>query len=124
MGNLLTGLPVIEVIAIGAKSGLPRPVMLLGIRSSKDTDTIALIASNWGQERNPAWYYNLVAHPRVTCKIDGIPGEYLAREASGEEYTRYWKLGVEVYSGYENYRQRVGERHIPIMVLEPVAEEQ
>jgi deazaflavin-dependent oxidoreductase (nitroreductase family) len=120
MTSLLAGLPVVLVTTTGAKTGRPRTLPLLCIRDESDPNTFALIASNWGQRRNPAWYYNLKTNPRATCTIEGRTGEYIAHEATGEEYERFWRYAENIYIGYPRYKQRAGRRHIPIMVMTPV----
>ena len=112
----ISGLPVIEVTAKGAKSGLPRTIPLAGL---PDGNKYILIASNFGQEKNPAWYYNLKANPECVVKKKGRSGTYLARETDGEEREHYWNLAVSYYIGFEAYRQRASRRKIPVMVLEP-----
>lgn len=84
-------------------------------------NTFALVASNFGQDHNPAWYYNLKANPCATCVIDGKSGEYMAHEAQGEEYEQYWRSAVEMFAGYALYKQRTMRKHIPIMVMRPVS---
>lgn len=117
--SFLAGAPIVWVTTTGAKSGAPRTLPLLCIRDGHAPHTFALIASNWGQRRHPAWYWNLKARPRVTCTLDGKTGPYLAHEASAEEYDQFWQSAVDTYLGYALYRQRAGGRHIPIVVLEP-----
>ncbi len=108
------------VTTLGAKSGLPRTVPLLYIASEDDPSTFALIATNFGQERYPAWYFNLKANPRAVCTLNGETREYLAHEAKDEEYQRYWELAVNTYFGYNLYKQRIHTRPIPIIVLTPL----
>jgi len=110
------GLPVIQVTTIGAKTGLPRVTPLVSVL---DRDTIALIASNFGQIHNPGWYYNLKEHNECNVLFNGRSGKYIAREAYGDEYEHYWKLANSYYAGYEKYKERAAYRHIPVMVLEP-----
>lgn len=112
----LTGLPVVTLNTIGAKSGLPRSVPLIGI---PDGEQIVLIGSNFGQSHHAAWYYNLKAHPQVTLTIDNQTRPYLAREAEGEEREQYYRQAIALYPGYADYRQRAGARQIPVMVLTP-----
>ncbi len=119
MTSLVAGLPVVIVTTTGAKSGKPRTVPLLGIRDERDTATFALIASNWGQQHYPAWYFNLKANPRATCSIAGQTGQYLAHEAIEEEYARFWQYAADTYRGYPLYKQRIHGRNIPIMVVTP-----
>jgi len=120
MTAILGGAPIVVVTSIGAKSGLPRTHPLICIWDQDNPDTFALIASNWGKKHYPAWYFNLKANPRVTCTIDGQDGEYVAHQAEGEEYKRFWQYAEAVYRGYPNYKQRVGDRDVPIMVMTPV----
>lgn len=121
MTGLLAGLPVVWVTAIGAKSGRTRTVPILCIPHDSDSSAFGLIASNFGQRNHPAWYYNLKANPRATCRLKGHTGEYMAREAGGEEYERIWERGASIYLGYPLYKERVGQRTIPILVLSPVS---
>lgn len=120
MSSLLAGLPVAWVTATGAKSGRPRTVPLVYVPIDPNAHSIALIASNYGQRHNPAWYYNLKANPRVTCRLKDGTREYLARETSGEEYDRIWEHAKSIYLGYSLYKQRASHRNIRIMALTPV----
>jgi len=71
-----------------------------------------------GAPNNPGWYHNLKANPSAACTIDGRAYACLAREASGEEYNSIWQRASQTYLGYTLYKQRVGDRRIPIMMLE------
>jgi hypothetical protein len=42
-----------------------------------------------------------------------------ARVAAGEERERLWKKAAAVWPDYERYQQRVPDRQIPVVVLEP-----
>lgn len=112
----LVGLPIVQLTTTGAKTGLPRVVPLVGI---VERGTIALIASSFGRKHNPGWYYNLKVHPECVVKFNGRSGTYIARETAGDEYDHYWKIALTYYAGYEKYKQRASNRHIPVMVLEP-----
>ncbi len=92
---------------------------MLCIRDRRDPERFALIASNWGQRRHPAWYYNLKANPQARVTIDGQARDYRAQEATDEEYERFWNYARETYFGFDLYRKRAGDRHIPILVLTP-----
>ena len=100
----------------GAKTGALRTLPLVAI---PDNDRFALIATNFGQKHNPAWYYNLKAHPECEVTYKGRAQKFIARETLGEEYQKYWEMALTYYSGYEKYRERAAPRHIPVMVLEP-----
>ena len=114
--ELLGGIPVITLSTTGVRSGLPRPVPLVGF---PDGDQIILIASNFGRSYHPAWYLNLRAKPDVVVTYKGKSAAYRASEAEGDERDRSWKKAVEWYSGYELYRKRAGTRRIPVILLTP-----
>jgi len=112
----ILGWPIVEITTLGAKSNQPRTMPLVGII---DNEKIALIASSFGREHNPGWYYNLKAHPECEVLFQGKTGKYIAREKVGEEYKHYWQIAVSYYIGYEKYKERAAHRHIPVMLLEP-----
>jgi deazaflavin-dependent oxidoreductase (nitroreductase family) len=117
--KLLAGLPTVRLTTTGAKTGKRRTVPLMGMR---DGERWVLVASNWGDERNPAWYHNLRANPEVELAHGDRTDSYVAREASRDERDAYWERACELYVGFEAYRQRSGDREIPIVVLEPAGE--
>jgi deazaflavin-dependent oxidoreductase (nitroreductase family) len=112
----LSGLPVVELITTGARSGQPRSIPLAGFPVG---DTFVLIASNFGGAHHPAWYHNLKATPACALRKNGETRAFVARECEGDERERYFQLAVSYYAGYQAYSQRAGERVIPVMVLEP-----
>ncbi|MCX8062559.1 MAG: nitroreductase/quinone reductase family protein, partial [Anaerolineales bacterium] len=100
-------------------SGQPRTTPLLPILDPTQPHKIALIATNFGQERYPSWYFNLKKNPLAECTINGERKTYRAREAEGMEYQQYWQLAEQTFFGYRLYRQRIRKRLIPILILEP-----
>jgi len=114
--ELLGGAPVITLTTIGAKSGIPRSVPLMGF---PDGDRIILIASNFGRSHHAAWYLNLRANPDVIVTYRGQSESYRASEAEGDEREQSWKIAVDCYPGYEVYRKRAGSRRIPVILLSP-----
>jgi len=112
----ILGWNVIQLTTIGAKTKQARTMPLIGLF---DNDKIALVASSFGREHNPGWYYNLKAHPECEVSFNGSMEKYNARETIGEEYEHYWRLAISYYAGYDKYKQRAAHRHIPVMILEP-----
>ena len=119
MAGVMTGLSVVVLSAKGAKSGVIRDIPLLCIEDEDEPGVFAIIASNFGQGHNPAWYYNLRAHPSVNCTLRGVTKKHIATEVDGDEYARYWAYALDTYMGFPHYKNRVGDRHIPIMVMRP-----
>ena len=114
--NVLAGLPVVVVTTIGAKSGQPRSLPLVAI---PDRENVILIASNFGQQHHPAWYYNLRAHPDVQLTYEGKTVTYLAHETEGVERDRCWQNAVDLYPGYALYKERASQRKIGVFLLTP-----
>lgn len=118
--SLLTGLPVIYLTAIGAKSGQPRTTPLI---CGVDGDRLILFATNFGGQKNPAWSYNLRANPVATVTYRGRLAAYHSRKATSAERQRYWPLADAIYTGYAAYRERAAHREIPVFVLEAVTDD-
>jgi deazaflavin-dependent oxidoreductase (nitroreductase family) len=114
----VSGLPVVMLTTTGAKSGRPRTLPVLGIPHD---GAFVVIASNYGQYRNPAWYYNLRAHPRARIAFEGESREVAARELDGEERERWYERGVTIYPGWTEYRKRAAHRQIPVIELRPAS---
>lgn len=114
--SLVTGLSVVTLTAVGAKSGQPRSVPLVAMF---DGEKVILVASNWGQKHHPSWYHNLKAHPEAQVMFKGVNRNYVAEEISGEVYEKYWAQAVATYVGYKSYQTRTGGRKIPMFVLTP-----
>ena len=61
-GTELQGKPVILLTTIGAKSGKLRKTPLMRVEHNGE---YAVVASLGGAPKNPVWYYNVKANPRV-----------------------------------------------------------
>ena len=110
------GMPVVELHTVGRKSGRPRSTMLTA--PVVDGDTVVLVASKGGDDRDPDWYHNLMAHPDAELTMAGRRRPVRARRASPEEKAELWPRVVAAYSGYASYQRRT-ERDIPLVICEP-----
>jgi deazaflavin-dependent oxidoreductase (nitroreductase family) len=109
------GMPVIELTTTGARTGTPRTVMLTS--PYHDESGYVIVASRGGDDRHPAWYHNLVAHPQVKAAIAGGPAREMTATVLGpEERERVW---AEIARRYRNYRgyQASTSRVIPLVRL-------
>ena len=111
----ITGLPIVMLITIGAKSGQERTLPLVGIPDGND---LVVIASSYGRTHNPSWYHNLKAHPRARIKWEGREIDVVAQELEGEERRRFYERGIEIYPGWVQYEKRA-PREIPVLRLVP-----
>jgi deazaflavin-dependent oxidoreductase (nitroreductase family) len=116
LASLLSGIPVVMLTTTGARSGRARTVPVLGLPT---TDGLAVIASNFGQHRHPAWYHNLRVNPEGMVAVDGQSRRFRAVEADGDRRRRIWEEGLRVYPGWSEYERRASNRRIAVFVLEP-----
>jgi deazaflavin-dependent oxidoreductase (nitroreductase family) len=114
--SLMSGLPVVILTTTGARSGASRSVPVLGLPTD---DGLAVIASNYGQERHPAWFYNLRAHPEGEVEVAGVRRPFRAVETEGEQRDRIWQQGLRVYPGWSTYERRASDRRIAVFILDP-----
>jgi deazaflavin-dependent oxidoreductase (nitroreductase family) len=115
-GTELRGKPVILLTTIGAKTGKLRKTPLMRVEHNGE---YAVVASLGGAPKNPVWYYNIAAHPRVELQDGTETGDYDAREVDGDEKALWWQRAVEAFPDYADY-QRKTDRAIPVFVLTPI----
>jgi len=110
------GMPIIELVTFGRRSGKARATMLSV--PIIDGDRWVLVASFGGDDRHPAWYLNLRSNPEVRVTIAGLTRTMIARIATEEERSELWPQIISVFEGYARYQKRT-ERPIPVVILEP-----
>jgi deazaflavin-dependent oxidoreductase (nitroreductase family) len=115
-GTEMKGKPVILLTTVGAKSGKLRKTPLMRVTHDGE---YAVVASLGGAPKNPVWYHNIVAHPRVELQDGTVHGDYDAREVFGDEKALWWQRAVAVWPDYAEY-QRNTDREIPVFVLTPI----
>jgi deazaflavin-dependent oxidoreductase (nitroreductase family) len=109
--------PLVTLIARGRKSGEERRTPLVYFTRG---DEVILVASSFGREKHPAWYYNATAGPDVELMARGERIPYRVRETEGEEREQLLDLAEQLYPGYGAYRERTaGVREIPVLALSP-----
>jgi len=120
LGRTLNGMPALELITIGRKSGQPRSSMLTAplVRDS----VYVVVASRGGDDIHPAWLLNLQQNPSVRVAVQGRPPVAMrARVASAVERAELWPQVTERAPNYATYQTRTS-REIPLVLLEPAAE--
>jgi deazaflavin-dependent oxidoreductase (nitroreductase family) len=112
-----SGLPVIIVTNLGAKSGKIRKTPLMRVEHD---GRYAAVASKGGAPEHPVWYYNLVTHPEVELQDGPVKQDMVARQVTGDEKAAWWERAVAAYPPYAEYQEKT-DREIPVFVLEPAA---
>jgi deazaflavin-dependent oxidoreductase (nitroreductase family) len=109
------GMQVVELRTVGRKTGQTRATMLTS--PLHDENRVLLVASKYGDDRNPQWYANLTANPDVEILIDGQRRELRARTATADQRKDLWAQILEVYKGYGAYQEKT-DREIPVVICE------
>lgn len=115
----LRDVPVVILTTLGAKSGKIRKTPLIRVEHD---GLYAVVASMAGAPKHPVWYHNAIADPRVELQDGPVRQDMLAREATGDEKAVWWARAVEAFPTYAEY-QNTTDREIPVLVLEPAAEQ-
>ncbi|GGS95331.1 nitroreductase family deazaflavin-dependent oxidoreductase [Streptomyces violaceus] len=115
----LRDLPVVILTTLGAKSGKIRKTPVMRVEHD---GTYAVVASMAGAPNHPVWYHNVVADPRVELQDGPVRQDMLAREVTGDEKALWWARSVEAFPDYAEYQKKT-DREIPVLVLEPAAQE-
>ncbi len=119
VGGPFAGAPLLLLHARGARTGQERinPMMYLA-----DGPRYVVFASKAGSDRNPDWYYNLLAHPTSVIEVGDERIEVAATELHGAERDRLFDEQASRYPGFAAY-QRKTRRVIPVVALTPVHSE-
>jgi deazaflavin-dependent oxidoreductase (nitroreductase family) len=113
------GMDALVLTTVGRKSGLERsnPV---GWFPGLDGSWL-IVASAGGAARNPAWYYNIAAHPdQVQIEVEGRKVAVAAEQLHGAEREEAWQqitTAAPRFGGYE----RKTDRELPVIRLVPRA---
>jgi deazaflavin-dependent oxidoreductase (nitroreductase family) len=110
-----TGLPVVIVTSLGARSGKIRKTPLMRVEHD---GRYLLVASQGGAPKHPTWYFNLKNHPVVELQDGPVKQEMTVRELNGEEKATWWERAVEAFPNYAEYQRRT-DREIPVFLAEP-----
>ncbi|WP_405473669.1 nitroreductase family deazaflavin-dependent oxidoreductase [Streptomyces canus] len=115
----LEDVPVVILTTLGAKSGKIRKSPLIRVEHD---GSYAVVASAGGAPKHPVWYHNAVTDPRVELQDGPVRRDMLAREVTGDEKALWWARAVEAFPDYAEYQKNT-DREIPVLVLEPAAQE-
>ncbi len=114
-GTTMRGFPVVLLTTRGRTSGKLRKTPLMRV---EDSGRYAVVASLGGAPKDPVWFGNLVANPRVELQDGPDRRDMTARVLSGAERKQWWERAVAAFPQFAEYAERT-ERVIPVVLLEP-----
>ena len=115
-GGRVMGFDALMLTTLGAKSGAERanPV---GWFPAGDDDGWLIVASAAGGPKNPAWYYNIAAHPdKVTIEMAGSKIPVTAEQLHGTERDEAWQRIAKASPRFAQYETKT-DRVLPIIRL-------
>ncbi|MFE4857182.1 nitroreductase family deazaflavin-dependent oxidoreductase [Streptomyces sp. NPDC056670] len=115
-GMSMNGMRVVLLTTRGAKSGKLRKSPVMRVEHGGQ---YAVVASLGGAPKNPLWYHNIVADPRVELQDGTERQDMTARQVTGEEKAEWWERAVAAFPNYADYQKKT-DRDIPVFVLEAV----
>jgi deazaflavin-dependent oxidoreductase (nitroreductase family) len=100
---------------VGAKSGAERTNPVGWFPGTGDSWLI--VASANGAARNPAWYYNIAAHPdKVRIEVNGQVVPVTAEQLHGAERDEAWQQIATSSPRFGKYQEKT-DRELPVIRL-------
>jgi deazaflavin-dependent oxidoreductase (nitroreductase family) len=113
----LMGCDALVLTTIGRKSGTER-THRVGCFPGKDGSWL-IVAAAGGTADNPAWYYNIAAHPgKVQIEIEGRKVAVTAGQLHGAERAEAWQRITAASPQFARFQQKT-DRELPVIRLMP-----
>jgi deazaflavin-dependent oxidoreductase (nitroreductase family) len=111
------GFDALVLTTIGRRSGLERQTPV-GWFPGPDGSWLIVASAN-GAARNPAWYYNLAAHPdQAWIELPGRKVAVTADQLHGVDRDQAWRQITAAVPRFAAY-QRGTDRELPVIRLVP-----
>lgn len=109
--------PVLLLTTTGARSGEPRTSPMMYLQDSSRPDTVYVFASAAGADHDPAWFKNIVAHPRgIGVEIGEVSTTADAVVLAEPERSAVFAIQAALYQGFADYQTRT-DRVFPVVAL-------
>jgi deazaflavin-dependent oxidoreductase (nitroreductase family) len=109
------GFNALVLTTVGRKSGAERTTPV-GWFPGPDGSWL-IVASAAGAPGNPAWYYNLAAHPdQVRIDVDGRTVDVRAEQLHGPERAKAWEQITTAAPRFSEYQVKT-DRELPVIRL-------
>jgi deazaflavin-dependent oxidoreductase (nitroreductase family) len=116
-GKFMSQMNGLVLTTVGRKSGVARSTPV-GWFPGEDGSWL-IVASAAGAPKNPAWYYNIAAHPdKVRIELSGRTVDVVAEQLHGAEREHAWREITSAASRFAQYQDKT-DRELPIIRLIP-----
>ena len=117
-GGRILGFNALVLITVGRKTGAERRAPV-GWFPGPDGSWLIVASAN-GAAGNPAWYYNLAAHPdRVQIELNGRRVPVTAEQLHGPQRAEEWQQIIAAAPRFAKYQDKT-DRELPVIRLAPV----
>ena len=111
----LMGCDALVLTTIGRKSGTER-THRVGCFPGKEGNWL-IVAAAGGTAVNPAWYYNIAAHPdKVQIEVQGRKVAVTAEQLHGAERAEAWQQITATSPQFDRFQQKT-DRELPVIRL-------
>ena len=118
-GGKVMGFNALILTTVGRKTGAERTTPV-GWFPGQDGSWLIVASAN-GAAGNPAWYYNIAAHPdQVQIEVEGRKVAVVAEQLHGAERAEAWQQITTSAPRFARYQQKT-DRELPIIRLVPRA---
>ena len=116
-GGKFMGFNALVLTTVGRKTGIERTNPVGWFPGPEGSWLI--VASAAGAVRNPAWYYNIAAHPdQVQIEVEGHKVSVVAEQLHGTERAEAWQQIITAAPRFAHYQVKT-DRELPIIRLAP-----
>jgi deazaflavin-dependent oxidoreductase (nitroreductase family) len=114
-GGKFLGFNALVLITVGRKTGAERRTPV-GWFPGPDGSWL-IVASAAGATANPAWYYNIAAHPdRVQIEVQGRTVAVIAEQLHGTQRAEAWQQIIAAAPRFAGYQDKT-DRELPVIRL-------
>lgn len=115
VGSQIAGQPVLLLRTVGRKSGKE---YITPLSYSRIGECFVIVAANFGHDKHPAWFLNLMHRPTVSIQVKDRVLKVCAHQAEANEYLQAWNDVTKQNKHYLQYQQKTS-RKLPIVFLVP-----
>ncbi|HEX7739285.1 MAG TPA: nitroreductase family deazaflavin-dependent oxidoreductase [Marmoricola sp.] len=110
------GMPMVKLTTTGRNTGQPRTIM--ATTPLEMGESLVLVASFGGDDREPNWCQNIRANGDVEVTVHSHTRRMRAHVADAAERAELWPKVVAKAAFYADYQSKT-DREIPIVVFDP-----